>query len=245
MNIQSVDPWESANEAKAPQFSNEIWGQVEARSWYCVLEKGTGKVEFNPDLHSPDQRRTAIEIIVHPLPDMGLTFDVTRSMIAESHEWASIVLPSIRDLGLHPRALNGVWVKAANATLTDRKGAPVTYTDSNGIEKERRTIKFLKLFSDEAECRADYLASSGKHATASTQHEEKPDSNSGDKERQTALAFLKVFVQNTCRGQSDIDVIRKMLASQLTTQPLISKYFTVDSPETIELIAQCLGGSHV
>ena len=245
MNIQSVDPWESANEAKAPQFSNEIWGQVEARSWYCVLEKGTGKVEFNPDLHSPDQRRTAIEIIVHPLPDMGLTFDVTRSMIAESHEWASIVLPSIRDLGLHPRALNGVWVKAANATLTDRKGAPVTYTDSNGIEKERKTIKFLKLFASEDECRADYLASSGKHATVSTQHEEKTDSNSGDKERQTALAFLKVFVQSVCRGQSDVDVIRKLLASQLATQPLISKYFTVDSPETIELIAQCLGGSRV
>jgi hypothetical protein len=244
MNTQ-FDPWESANEAKAPQFSNEIWGQVEARSWYCVLEKGTGKVEFNPDLHNPDQRRTAIEIIVHPLPDMGLTFDVTRSMIAESHEWASIVLPSIRDLGLHPRALNGVWVKIANVTLTDRKGSPVTYTDSNGIEKERKTIKFLKLFASEDECRADYLASSGKHAPASTQHEEKSDSNSGDKERQTALAFLKVFVQNTCRGQNDIDVIRKLLASQIATQPLITKYYTVDSPETIELIAQCLGGNHV
>jgi hypothetical protein len=245
MNTQLVDPWESANEAKAPQFSNEIWGQVEARSWYCVLEKGAGKVEFNPDLHNPDQRRTAIEIIVHPLPDMGLTFDVTRSMIAESHEWASIVLPSIRDMGLHPRALNGVWVKIANTALTDRKGSPVTYTDSNGIEKERKTIKFLKLFASEDECRADYLASSGKHSAVNTQHNEKTDSNSGDKERQTALAFLKVFVQNACRGQSDIDVIRNLLASQLATQPLISKFFTVDSPETIELIAQCLGGSHV
>jgi hypothetical protein len=245
MNTQLVDPWESANEAKPPQFSNEVWGQVEARSWYCVLEKGTGKVEFNPDLHSPDQRRTAIEIVVHPLPDMGLTFDITRSMIAESHEWASIVLPSIRDLGLHPRALNGQWVKVANVTLTDRKGAPVTYTDSNGIEKERKTIKFLKLFSSEDECRADYLASSGKHSAVNTQQNEKMDSNSGDKERQTALSFLRVFVQNACRGQSDIDAIRKLLASQLATQPLISKFFTVDSPETVELIAQCLGGSHV
>jgi len=245
MNTQLVDPWESANEAKPPQFSNEVWGQVKAQSWYCVLEKGTGKVEFNPDLHSPDQRRTAINITICPLIEMGLTFDLSRTMIAESHEWASIVLPSIRDLGLHPRALNGQWVKAANITLTDRKGTPVTYTDSNGVEKERKTIKFLKLFTSEDECRADYLASSGKQAPARTQHEEKPDSNNGDKERQTALTFLRVFVQNACRGQSDIDVIRKLLASQLATQPLITKYFTVDSPETVELIAQCLGGNHV
>jgi hypothetical protein len=245
MDTQLVDPWESANEAKPPQFSNEVWGQVEARSWYCVLEKGTGKVEFNPDLHSPDQRRTAIEIIVHPLPDMGLKFDITRSMIAESHEWASIVLPSIRDMGINPRALNGQWVKVANVALTDRRGVPVTYTDSNGIEKERKTIKFLNLFWNEAECRADYLASSGKQPAPSIQHEEKTDSNSGDKERQTALAFLRVFVQNTCRGQSDPDAIRKLLASQLADHPMISKHFTVDSPETIELIARCLGGSHV
>jgi len=68
-----------------------------------VLERGIGKVEFDPQMHSQDQRRTAIDITVRPLVEMGLTFDLTRNMIAESREWASFVLPSIRDLGIHPK----------------------------------------------------------------------------------------------------------------------------------------------
>jgi len=31
------DPWDSAENAKEPVFSNIIWGQVEAQSWYFVL----------------------------------------------------------------------------------------------------------------------------------------------------------------------------------------------------------------
>jgi len=234
-----IDPWESAEQAKEPQFSNEIWGQVEARSWYCVLEKGVGKIEFDPQIHSQDQRRTAIELIVRPLTDMGLTFDLARSMIAESREWSSIVLPSIRDLGIHPRDLNGKWVKVQTVTLIDKSGNPVTYTDSNGAVKEKTTIKFLKLFSNEGECRSDYLAQSGK-PPADTQYG-RPNENGDNKERQTALAFLKVYVQNACRGQKDLKVVRETLALNIAGQPLISKYFTIDSPETIELIAQHMG----
>lgn len=247
MNTQTfVDPWDSANEAKEPQFSNEIWGQVEAHSWYCVLEKGIGKVEFDPQMHSQDQRRTAIDIIVHPLVDMGLTFDLTRNMIAESREWASFVLPSIRDLGIHPKELNGKWVKVQTVTLTGKDGQPVTYTDSNGTVKEKTTIKFLKIFSSEDECRNDYLANSGKPAELNTQYKAGNGANgngngSDNKERQTALAFLKVYVQSACRGQKDITVIRENLATSIAQQPLISKYFTVDSPETIELITQYMG----
>lgn len=238
MNTQNfVDPWDSANEAKEPQFSNEIWGQVEARSWYCVLEKGIGKVEFDPQMHSQDQRRTAIDIIVHPLVDMGLTFDLTRNMIAESREWASFVLPSIRDLGIHPKDLNGNWVKVQTVTLTGKDGQPVTYTDSNGTIREKTTIKFLKIFSSEDECRSDYLANSGKPAPSDTQYV-KPNGNGDNKERQTALAFLKVYVQNACRAHKDLKTIREVLAASIAQQPLISKFFTIDSPETIELIAQ-------
>jgi hypothetical protein len=247
MNTQTlVDPWDSANEAKEPQFSNEIWGQVEARSWYCVLEKGIGKIEFDPQIHSQDQQRTAIDITVRSLVEMGLTFDLTRNMIAESREWASFVLPSIRDLGIHPKELNGKWVKVQTVTLTGKDGQPVTYTDSNGNVKEKTTVKFLKIFSSEDECRNDYLANSGKPVQQDTQYKTgngaNGNSNSADnKERQTALAFLKAYVQSACRGQKDINVIRETLALNIAQQPLISKYFTVDSPETIEQITQYMG----
>ena len=177
---------------------------------------------------------------------MGLTFDLTRSMIAESREWVSFVLPSIRELGIHPRDLNGKWVKVQTVTLTDKTGNPVTYTDINGNVKEKTTIKFIKIFSSEDECRSDYLANSGKPVQQNTQYKTGNGTNgngngSDNKERQTALAFLKAYVQSACRGQMDINIIRETLALNIAQQPLISKYFTVDSPETIELITQYMG----
>lgn len=240
MNTQFVDPWDSAEQAKEPQYSNVIWGQCEARSWFCVLEKGIGKVEFDPQMHSPDQRRTAIDIIVRPLPDMNLAFDLTRNMIAESREWASIVLPSIRDLGISPKQLNGSWVKVQTVPLTDKSGNTITYTDANGIVKEKTTIKFMAIFKNEDECRADYLANSGK--AQDTQYKMKENGNGGNgnsnKERETALKFLKVYVENACRGQSDLNAIRRTLELNIIQQPLISKYFTVDSPEVIKMITE-------
>ncbi len=232
-----VDPWDAAEQAKELQFSNIIWGQCEAKSWWCVLEKGIGKVEFDPQVHSPDQQRTAIDIIIHPLTDMGLTFDLARNMIAESREWASFVLPSIRDLGVSPKEINGKWVKVQTVPVTDKASNPVTYTDSNGAVKEKTTIKFLAVFPNEEACRADYLANSGKVPQPDTQYAGGNGNSNGNQERDTALKFLKVYVENACRGQSDLQAIRSQLATQLAQQPLISKYFTVDSPEVVQMIA--------
>lgn len=236
-----VDPWDTAEQAREPQFSNIIWGQCEAKSWWCVLEKGVGKVEFDPQMHNPDLQRTAIDIIIRPLAEMGLTFDLTRNMIAESREWAGIVLSSIRDLGISPKQLNGSWVKVQTVPLTDRSGQVVTYTDSNGVVKEKSTLKFLQIFKDEAECRADYLANSGKTPKQDTQYSGGDNGNgNGNKERETALKFLKIYVENACRGQSDLNVIRQTLALDIAQQALIAKYFTVDSPETTQLIAEVM-----
>jgi len=245
MITQFVDPWDSAEQAKEPQYSNVIWGQVEASSWFCVLEKGVGKVEFDPQVHNPDQRRTAVEITIHPLADMGLQFDVIRNMIAESREWASFVLPSIHDLGISPKQLNGAWVKVQIVPLTDKNGNVVTYTDINGTVKEKTTIKFLVLFKNEAECSEDYLASPGKPQ----QTTEYPNGNgsgngsgsgsgSGSKERETAYKFLKVYVENACRTQPDLVAVQKHLETMIAQQPLISKYFTAESPEVLDLIAE-------
>ncbi len=230
-----VDPWDTAEQAREPQFSNIIWGQCEAKSWWCVLEKGVGKVEFDPQMHNPDLRRTAIDIIVHPLTEMNLSFDIVRNMIAESREWAGIVLPSIRDLGISPKQLNGSWVKVQTVPLTDRSGQVVTYTDSNGVVKEKNTLKFLQIFKDEAECRADYLANSGKTPKQDTQYD---GGRNGNKERDTALAFLKVYVKNACRDMPDLNAVFKTIEKEIAQQPLISKYFTADSPEVMQMIAE-------
>lgn len=241
MTTEFIDPWDSAEHAKEPRFSNIIWGQCEAKSWWCVLEKGIGKVEFDPQTHSPDRQRTAIDIIIRPLAEMGLTFDLTRNMIGESYEWAGVVLPSICDLGVSPRQLNGSWVKVQIITLTDKAGNAITYTDKNGTVKEKTTIKFLAIFANEEECRADYFANSGEPPQQQdTQYNGGNGGSNGNKERETALAFLRVYVENACRGQTDLTAIRNALTAGIAQQALISKYFTADSPETVKLITEIM-----
>jgi hypothetical protein len=242
MNMQNLDPWDVANEAKEPTYSNVIWGECKAQSWFCVLEKGVGKVEFDPQLHSHDQRRTAIDIIIRPLADMNLTFDLARNMIAESREWAGIVLPSIRNLGISPKQLNGSWVKVQTVPLTDKSGNTITYTDANGVVKEKTTIKFLAIFDSEDECRADYLNNSGKASPSDTQYKGGDSNGNGNgnsnKERETALKFLKVYVENAMRSEPDLERARNKLATMIAQQPLINKYFNVDSPEILDLMAE-------
>lgn len=236
-----VDPWDAAENPKELVYASEYWGQVEAMSWNCVLEKGVGKLPFDAQIHSADQRRTAIDLLVHPLGEMKLTFDVSRGIVAESHEWAGIILPSLRDVGLSPRELDGKWVKVVRVPLTDRMGNPTTYVDKrSGQVKEQTTIKFVAVFADEAACQADYLAQSGNPDTAPAQVAQAANGNGSNPERNTALQFLKVYVQNAVRGQTDLAIIRETLALNIAQQPLISKYFTVDSPEATDLIMQAM-----
>lgn len=234
------DPWGDAEHAQERVYTNIIWGQVEAQSWYCVLEKGYGKLPYDASVHNANKRFTAVDLLVRPLTEMGLPFNLSRSLVAESHEWAGVILPSIRELGIQPRDLNGKWVKVQRIPLTDRLGNPQTYTAKDGEIKESLTIKFLAFFPDENACRSDYAASQNGSAPApaDTQHIGGNDSRS--KERETALKFLRVFVESACRGQSSLDVVRQTLAANLPLQPLVGKHFTVDSPETVALIAEFL-----
>jgi len=237
---QIIDPWDSAENPQEIVFTNVYWGQVEAQAHYCVLEKGIGRVPFDAQVHGMDKCRTAIDILIHPLPESGVQWDITRGVIAESHEWAGVILPSLRDLGIQARELNGKWVKVERVPFTDKYGNPSTYVDKTGQVKEQTTLKFVAVFADEAACRADFQNGGSNPAPASKPANGGNGNNNG--ERETALKFLKVYVQNACKGQTDLAVIRETLALNLAQQPLISKYFTVDSPETTALIAEMIGG---
>jgi hypothetical protein len=217
-----VDPWESAEN---PVFrASEYWGQINIEMWYCVLEKGVGKILFDAQVHDVNNRRTAIEMILLPLAEQNISFEVSRSTIAESADWAKIVLPSIKDLGLSPRDLNNKWVKLRY------KGTGRTYK-KDGQEKENTTFEFLKVFSSEAECRADFT---GGEVTPTV------STDPNDKEKTTALAFLKVIVDGAAKGQSDLETIRSTVSKNIQAYPVVAKFFTVDSPETAEFIMQAM-----
>lgn len=223
------DPWDSAEN---PQFAPpEYWGLCSMDMYYCILQKGTGKIRFDSTVHKLDQRRTAIDINITPLPAMNASKAIDRSMVAESKEWAGIVLPSLKALGISPKELLGKYVHIRF------KATGKTYTNANKEVKDSTTIEFVKVFQSEAECAADFQSNGGSNAAPSNTQPQTTGAGGG-KERDTALQFLKVIVENAARGQTDLNVIRNTVAVNLAGMPLVNRYFTVDSPETTQLIAE-------
>jgi hypothetical protein len=64
--------------------------------------------------------------------------------------------------------------------------------------------------------------------------------NGSSKEKETALKFLKVIVENSSRGQTDPTVITNTVGANIANMPMVSKYFTADSPETMNLIMEAM-----
>lgn len=222
----SNDPWAAAENAQLPP--QVYFGEVVVDVWFCVLEKGTGKRPFDPQKDDIEQRRTAVDIAVIPLAEHNLKFNLERKMIAESKAWTGITWPSLRALGLNSlKELNGKW---AQVTLepTGRK-----WTNKNGEEKEETALKFLALYDSLEACQAAFLGQNNGDANT--------NANAGnghkDEDRETALQFAKVIVENAKRKhQGDDEAMRNEVAQQIANFPLVSKYFSVNSPEVARLM---------
>jgi hypothetical protein len=226
------DPFAVATQAGEQTFA--YYGQVEASAEFVVLKKGIGKAPFDDAEHDVKDRRTEVTIELTPIEESGLEYVVTRSVLAESRQWSTIVWPSLKDLGLkYAGDLNGKWAKA-ELVKTGR-----TWTRNTGEIAEETTLRFLALYGSEAECIAAYHAERGgsdhDDGGASDVHSSAANGNgsgvtNGQAERETALQFLKVLVQ---QAKGD----RGALAQSIANMPMIAKHFTVDSPEVQELVA--------
>lgn len=241
MSDQSQDPYAAAMAAQPPKPI--YWGSLLTDAHFVVLEKGIGRIPFDPQVHEMSRRVTALDFSLLPIAEMGFTNSVERNAIAEFGEWTRIIKPSIEALGVDLRELHDKYVKV-EMVPTGR-----TYKNSAGEDVKATTFKFLKLFADENECVADYLSGDEDEPEAQPQPvtqaaapspaaTETPASNP---ERETALKFLEVLVDNAVNGQSDLNVVNKTLQLSLESTPLVAKYFKVDSPEAVQLIMSKMG----
>ncbi len=241
-NQTFVDPFSSADNADERQFTNEYWGEVIADAYFCVLEKGVGKVPFDSKIHQLDKRLTAVKLEVIPLTEMNLKFTLQREVIAEFKDWTAVTLPSIKRLSISLRELNGKFVKCKLSSTGE------TYVAKDGTEKDRTGIEFLHVFNNQAECEADFAAN-GKSAKPAMPGltdnggETKSENNNGNKDpdKETALKFLKSIVTQAASGELDVAIVQAKVAESIARMPLINKHFTVDSVETMALIAESVG----
>lgn len=239
--MTTVDPWEVAGTATVAPRS--YYGQLRLDMWFCVLQKGVGKVPFDAGQHKAEDRRTSIDISLLPIPEQNVSFELKREPIAESREWAGVVLPSLQQAAVDAklaadvksfdlRKANGAWVKA------EFVGTGRRYRGRDGTERENTTFKFLAMYADQDACRAAYATDTGRpleddgdDVTEAHPATGGGNGNGNTKERETALQFVKVLVQQH-RGD------RTAVADQIAAMPMLSKYFTVDSPEVVKLLQE-------
>lgn len=231
---QPVDAWDRASNPTT--FGNEYWGQFRVDAWLCALVKGKGKVPYDPALH--DRSATALDMDIVALPEMNITNDkiLARNIIAESDEWRQFGWASLKALGIaNLRDAANRWIKAELVPTGE------TY-EKDGKTRERTTFKFVTLFPDEAACRADYQATNGAPvAQAAPAPTAQPTNGNGDgPEKTAAFQFAKVIVGNTMRGMvgHPLDEAMNEVGKALAQYPGVSKYFSVQSPEVMQLMME-------
>lgn len=215
----SDDVWSTAENATEPPKA--YFGQVQFDLWFCILQKGIGKVPFDSDQHQPGQRRTAVDISIVPLPSVDADWMTERKLIAESRQWAGIVLPSIKALGKTLKSLNGLWVQY-EMVRTGR-----TWTGTDGTTKHETVPKFLAVYDSEEAAEAAAAALFGGGTEAKVTASDNGDTNT---ERTVAAKFLPAL---WAQAKQDVTAFMGLIDSN----PLTSKHFRVDSPEVLAIVS--------
>ena len=223
------EAWATAMEPPEITYSSDVYGQIEFDIWFCVLQKGVGKIVYDPQMHAPGQRRTAINVNI---ADLGGN-SYKREFIAEiaTDGWTGVTLPSLKALGItdltqiHEQYVHAEMVKYA------------TYKKQDGTEGVKTAPKVLRIFKDAQEC-AD--AAQG-NATQAAMDWSQPAANgngaTNEAEKQVALAFLPAIVKSAVKGNG-IDM--PVLEAALKSNPILAKYFTLGSPEVMQAIQAAL-----
>lgn len=218
------DPLDSAMSAEARPRTNDFFGQVDLDVWYCTLQKGVGKRQFDASIDKLEHRRTAIKITIAPLPDSPAKFEMTRDMIAESDEWTKFVKPSLAAIGTDLRALKSRWAHIQTVPTGE------TYTNKTGETKEKTTFKFIAAFDTEDACRAAAAKVFGPRSEAAPLPPDPAAAPSAGNERANAAKFLAPLWKTS---GGDLTVFAAKIAA---TAPL-NKLFDMSSPEVIAVVS--------
>lgn len=249
-STEEFDPFAAATEAQVRTF--DLFGVVEISAWACHLEKGQGKIPFDPA--NPNHKRmTAIDVFIQPLPEIDVKYPKTLEChwLAEFATWAKTTLPSIKDAFQRAtgqemgsvRQINGMYARVARVDSFDKKYSKKdTAGNETGEMVTPKTFKFVEFYTDESACRAAYIAAGGQpldggHSPAQT------EASPVDSDKQAAMAFLPVIVKNALSGKNLTisDDWKTAINTALGQFPLVAKHFTAESPEVANHALPYLG----
>jgi len=251
----TYDPFNEADTAQAAPSTRHYFGSMLVDAWPAVLVKGQGKVPYNPQVHTEDQRITAIQLVLTPLPHAGVPqYQVQRDLIVQSNDWTKIVRPSLEKLGIKLQQLHGRWVHAE----TVETGSYIKKT--TGEEKTKTMLRFLEVFDSQAACQTACDAFfSGRRSGQTTQQapvaqapaptpqapssapangtgrDFTSDARKADPNYGTALKFLPALWKNAVAGGPADTVLERFLTG-IRSNGLTSRFFDATSPEVTDIV---------
>jgi hypothetical protein len=127
-----------------PSLEKTYFGQVVITDAYaCVLQKGAGKVLFDPTFHAADQKRIAVKLGVQCIARDGSTYTVDQDVITSSKEWRDYTLPSLQRIQRDVRSLRDAYVQVT------RKPTGEKYQHkTSGEMRDKTALVFDAVFAD-------------------------------------------------------------------------------------------------
>ena len=236
--MTEYDPWDDSQDGEKPANTGRYWGQLQLDRWNCQLVKGQGKIAW--DEASGKKPTVAVDLLVSPLPEMAIKYSVERRMVNFEAAWTRVSHPSLKAAGVTDlRKVTGLWalveVAPTGETYYSKKDQDANGNPLPGAKpKEKTGLKIIRIFADEAECRADYLAAQNGAAPAPATSTP-PMQAAEDDGKAKAFPFMRVVVSNVVKKSgTDLAVI----AEEIAKFPMVRDHFTVDSPEVQEIIMQ-------
>ena len=214
------------------QPAYEIWGQAFVAVWKAALVKGEGKVPFDPTAHK--SMVYAIDLSIVPITEQNAKH-VERSLIQNSKEW-EMIQKSIKDLGAAPSEIDQKYVRIAFEPTGE------TYNNANGETKNKTFIKFLKVFKSEAECIADYGATTMGDVPVTVTDNNAGVPAAGAKEFEAAKKLLEASLRGVVKVVSTPEEAKALVLVKIKASPVMSRFFTEASPELDDMIAAALKG---
>lgn len=225
------DPYDVAM-ATEENVSRQYFGCMTVDTWFCVLEKGVGKRPFDPAIDTVGSRKTAIQMFLRPVTIARFTDVIQRDMIAEfGKDWLRITRPSMAALGLDLYTIHNAWVEVEMVQTG-------TYTNKAGEEKPLTAFKIIRVFPNETAANTAYAAyynGGGQAAATPAAGSYQPDGTptnggNGNAQRAVAAKFLPALWKI---AGGDID----KFITGIAKNPVTSRYFDIDSPEVVAVIA--------
>ena len=229
-NEYEYDPWKAAGSESVN--TREYYGQILVECVAMVFpgEKGSGQkpVAYDPKIHQGKRPFTQITMKLDSLPEMQLSTETSKNWQNYSADWTKITMPSIRKLGFVTKEgecdllkFNNSWVKF--------RFIP-GFTKNRDPEKPNyKTMEFLAVYKNEAECRKAYLTENGQDSEPS--HTE-PKSTSNEAV-ESALKFVRSIAENAMKAGNPVgEAVDTFLAQNAAACAGLK----IDSPEIQALL---------